>query len=93
VIVSVHGALEAGRGALAGQHELAAQLARQRAVAPVLGGQAVAQHQRDVAGGVPGAGQREGLRPQEARVGVDPPGDRAVVAEVEIEGDRRCWPG
>jgi hypothetical protein len=34
----------------------------------LLGRQAVAQHDRDVAGGVPGAGQRQRLRPQEARV-------------------------
>jgi hypothetical protein len=87
VVVSSRGALDARARAHPGQRQLAAEFAAERAKAPVLGGEVVAQHQRDVAARPPGAGQRERLRPQQARLGVDAAGDRAVVAKVEVDGD------
>ena len=67
-----HGAVQPGRRARAGQRKHAAQLARQRTLTPALRRQPVAQFQGNVSGGRPGPGQRERLRPQQARVIVGP---------------------
>ena len=82
-----HGAVQPGGRAGARQRKHAAQLARHRTLAPALRRQPVAQFQGDVAGGRPGPGQRERLRPQQARVVVDTADDRPIRAEVEIDGE------
>jgi hypothetical protein len=81
------GATEHLARAGAGQRQHAAEVAGDRAVAPVLGGEEVPHVDREVAVRGPRARERERLRPQQAGVVVDAAGDRAVRAEVEVDDE------